>query len=145
MHFYSLEFSGLHCCLFVKVQARQFFVRNDFESLLSYNHFHAKDYCATALNEQALLVSWPCVLLVFSFRRNSVILACRLYTVKTFFRKFLKLFYRPFKAVFTAFSRLPPFSAVDFYYSTKINLLSMHILHFLEQFFTTDRTNLENG
>ena len=43
MRFYSLEFSGLHCCLFVKV------------------------------------------LLVFSFRRNSVILACALCTVKTFF------------------------------------------------------------
>ena len=32
---YSLEFSGLHCCLFVKVQAKQFFVWNDFENLFS--------------------------------------------------------------------------------------------------------------
>ena len=59
-----MESSGLHYCLFVKVQARQDFVRYDVESLLSQNHFRAKDYCATAHNEQILFASWPCDMMV---------------------------------------------------------------------------------
>ena len=49
-----LEFSGLHCCLFVKVQARPDFVRQLLKARF-LKSCCAKDDCATALSEQCFL------------------------------------------------------------------------------------------
>ena len=61
-----LEFSGLHCCLIVKVQARQVFVQS-FLKACFHKMFCAKDCCATALSEQCFSASCPCFF-VASFR-----------------------------------------------------------------------------
>ena len=56
-----LEFSGLHCCLFVKVQARPDFVRQLLKARF-LKSCCAKDDCATALSEQCFSASCPCLI-----------------------------------------------------------------------------------
>ena len=62
----SLEFSGLHCCLFVKVQARQIVVQSFWKACF-HKMYCAMRCCATALSEQCFSASCPCFC-VASFR-----------------------------------------------------------------------------
>ena len=49
-----LEFSGLHCCLIVKVQARQIVVQSFWKACF-HKMYCAMRCCATALSEQCFL------------------------------------------------------------------------------------------
>ena len=56
-----LEFSGLHCCLFVKVQARQIVVQSFWKACF-HKMYCAMRCCVTALSEQCFSASCPCLI-----------------------------------------------------------------------------------
>ena len=122
-----LEFSGLHCCLFVKVQARQIVVQSFWKACF-HKMYCAMRCCATALSEQCFSASCPCFC-VASFCCSCLtqlwynimcVLHCQ-HFFKTFFNFFL-LVDHP--------------CSVDFYNSISLSSLSITKIWFFYFLFT---------
>ena len=100
---FFLEFSGLHYCLFVKVQAKRGFVQEHFWKLAYIKCFLCKDPLCDSTQRANLFASRLCVLqaslfradltfVVVVFSGNSVILSRVFRFVNNFFKLFSKLF-----------------------------------------------------
>ena len=122
-----LEFSGLHCCLFVKVQARQVFVQS-FLKACFHKMFCAKDCCATALSEQCFSASCPC------FCVASFCVSC----LTQLWYNIMHVLHCQhfFKTIFNFFLHVDHPCPVDFHNSISLSSLSITKIRFFYFIFT---------